>query len=61
MPITTVPVERLVCPGCYEPVLDEPPSGWPDRAGRAPEFSHRDESVLCPDAAGGFGEPVEVP
>lgn len=58
--ITTVPIERLACPGCHEPVLDEPPAGWPHRAGRAPEFSHRDGSVLCPDGRGRFGEPVEV-
>lgn len=54
-----VDLEALVCPGCGDPVAGEPPTGWPAGAGRAPEFSHRDGSVLCPDVSGRIGEPVE--
>ncbi len=60
MPIDTASIEELACAGCHESVLDEPPTGWPAAAGQAPEFSHRDGSVLCPDARGRIGEPVEV-
>lgn len=56
----TASIEGLACAGCQASVLDEPPTGWPVAAGRAPEFSHRDGSVLCPDARGRIGEPVEV-
>lgn len=55
----TVDLDALVCPGCDDPVTGEPPTGWPTGAGRAPEFSHRDGSVLCPDSSGRIGEPVE--
>ena len=61
-----MPVDRLVdptvliCPGCHEPVIGEPPQGWPASAGRVPEFSHPDGSVLCLDGAGRIGEPVEA-
>lgn len=58
---TTVDAEALVCAGCAEQVRCDPPVGWPIRAGVAPMFSHRDGSVLCPDAHGRLGEPVEVP
>lgn len=51
---------RLVCPGCHERAEGAPPVGWPDRAGRRPDFSHRDGSVLCPDARGRVPEPVEA-
>ncbi|NIB31471.1 hypothetical protein HBB16_06460, partial [Pseudonocardia sp. MCCB 268] len=60
MPITTVPIERLACPGCHEPVLDELPSGWPDWGRTMPEFSHRDGSVPA-WTTGAVREPVEVP
>lgn len=52
--------DALVCPGCAEPVCAAPPSGWPARAGVAPEWSHRDGSVLCPDGLGRVPEPVEM-
>ena len=55
-----VDIDGLVCPGCWGPVVDAPPSGWPASAGRVPEFSHPDGSVLCPDAHGRVGEPVEA-
>lgn len=55
-----VDVSDLVCPGCAGPVVDAPPSGWPARAGRCPEFSHADGSVLCPDGMGRVPEPVEA-
>ena len=55
-----IDVEDLACPGCWGPVVDAPPSGWPARAGRVPEFSHPDGSVLCPDEQGRVGEPVEA-
>ena len=55
-----VDVADLVCSGCWGPVVDAPPSGWPTRAGRAPDFSHPDGSVLCPDKQGRVGEPVEA-
>jgi len=51
---------QLVCPGCHEPAVGAPPAGWPDRAGRRPEFSHGDGSVLCPDDRGRVPEPVEA-
>lgn len=51
---------ELVCPGCADVVSCEPPLGWPASAGAAPSFSHRDGSVLCPDARGLVGEPVEA-
>ncbi|WP_143105372.1 hypothetical protein [Pseudonocardia ammonioxydans] len=51
---------ELVCPGCWDPVVDGPPPGWPARAGRAPDFSHPDGSVLCPDEYGRIGEPIEA-
>lgn len=54
-----VDVSDLVCPGCAGPVVDAPPSGWPARAGRCPDFSHLDGSVLCPDGFGRVPEPVE--
>ena len=57
---TTVDPDALVCAGCAEQVCADPPVGWPDRAGAAPLFSHRDGSVLCPDERGRLGEPVEV-
>lgn len=53
-------VTDLVCPGCTGPVVDAPPSGWSARAGRCPEFSHLDGSVLCPDGFGRVPEPVEA-
>lgn len=53
-------INELVCPGCRESVVDAPPSGWPASAGRRPEFSHRDGSVLCPDRNGRVPEPMEV-
>ncbi len=52
--------DALVCAGCAEPAVGMPPVDWPANAGQAPEYSHRDGSVLCPDAAGRIGEPVEV-
>lgn len=55
-----IDVSALSCPGCQQSVTGEPPTGWPDRAGRPPEFSHRDGSVLCPDDRGRVPEPVEV-
>lgn len=55
-----VDVTDLVCPGCWSPVVDVPPAGWPARAGHLPEFSHEDGSVLCPDGAGRVPEPVEA-
>lgn len=57
-PTDLVEVTDLVCPGCAGPVADAPPSGWPARAGRPPEFSHLDGSVLCPDRLGRVPEPV---
>lgn len=57
---TGVDPDTLVCPGCAGRVLFEPPPGWPSRAGAVPEWSHRDGSVLCPDARGRVPEPVEV-
>ncbi|MFG1637437.1 hypothetical protein ACGFKX_21645 [Pseudonocardia alni] len=59
-PTDLVDVTDLVCPGCAGPVMDAPPSGWPVRAGRSPEFSHTDGSVLCPDRFGRVPEPVEA-
>ncbi len=58
--IDLVDVTELVCPGCAGPVVDAPPSGWPASAGRCPEFSHLDGSVLCPDGVGRVPEPVEA-
>ena len=55
-----VDVTDLVCPGCWSPVVDLPPAGWPARAGHLPEFSHEDGSVLCPDGAGRVPGPVET-
>ncbi|RZT89053.1 hypothetical protein EV383_6008 [Pseudonocardia sediminis] len=55
-----IDVTDLVCPGCWEPVVDASPSGWPARAGSAPEFSHPDGSVLCPDQIGRVPDPVEA-
>lgn len=52
--------DDLVCPGCAEQVACAPPSGWPERAGARPGFSHRDGSVLCPDSRGRVPEPVEA-
>lgn len=52
--------DALVCPGCAEPVRDVPPPEWPVRAGVAPDWSHRDGSVLCPDGRGRVPEPVET-
>ena len=49
---TTVGAEDLVCPGCGYMAVPEPPIQWSAAAGRAPEFSHRDGSVLCPDGCG---------
>ncbi|RZT87341.1 hypothetical protein EV383_4260 [Pseudonocardia sediminis] len=60
VPDRLVDPDALVCPGCAEPAVGMPPLGWPAAAGRAPEFSHRDGSVLCPDQAGRIGEPVEA-
>ena len=60
MPSDTASIEGLACAGCHESVLDEPPIGWPAAAGQVPDFSHRDGSVLCPDARGRIGEPVAV-
>lgn len=59
-PIDLVDVTELVCPGCAGPVVDAPPSGWPASAGRCPDFSHLDGSVLCPDGFGRVPEPVEA-
>ena len=59
-PSGRVELGGLVCPGCGDPVADAAPSGWPARAGRAPEFSHRDGSVLCPDGRGRVPEPIEA-
>ncbi|ANY06566.1 hypothetical protein [Pseudonocardia sp. HH130630-07] len=59
-PVDLVDVTDLVCPGCTGPVVDAPPSGWSARAGRCPEFSHLDGSVLCPDGFGRVPEPVEA-
>ncbi|ALE85848.1 hypothetical protein XF36_24135 [Pseudonocardia sp. HH130629-09] len=59
-PTDPVDVTDLVCPGCASPVIDAPPSGWPARAGRSPEFSHADGSVLCPDRFGRVPEPMEA-
>ena len=60
-PVTgLVELDDLICPGCFEPVLGERPLGWPATAGVCPEFSHPDGSVLCPDAGGAIGEPVEA-
>ena len=55
-----VDVDVLVCPGCGDAVVGEPPLGWPAGAGQAPGSSHPDGSVLCPDAAGRISEPVEA-
>ena len=55
-----VDIADLVCSGCWGPVLDVPPSGWPRSAGQPPQFSHPDGSVLCPDEHGRVGEPVEA-
>ncbi|MBC3190925.1 hypothetical protein H7X46_07600 [Pseudonocardia sp. C8] len=55
-----VDLADLVCPGCWGPVVDVPPVGWPVRAGRVPGFSHPDGSVLCPDEQGRAGEPIEA-
>ncbi|MDN5916089.1 MAG: hypothetical protein L0I76_13470 [Pseudonocardia sp.] len=52
--------DALLCPGCHETAVCAPPSGWPERAGARPEFSHRDGSVLCPDGRGRVPEPVEA-
>ncbi|OLM28281.1 hypothetical protein Ae717Ps2_6620 [Pseudonocardia sp. Ae717_Ps2] len=57
---TAVRAEDLVCPGCGSTAVPEPPIQWPAAAGQAPEFSHRDGSVLCPDARGRITEPVEI-
>lgn len=57
---TEVDLDALVCPGCGEPAVGEPPSSWPAAAGAAPGFSHPDGSVLCPDGQGRVGEPVEA-
>ena len=59
-PVESVDPEALVCGGCAEQVHHAPPVGWPTAAGQAPEFSHRDGSVLCPDSRGRVGEPVEA-
>ncbi|WP_344027600.1 hypothetical protein [Pseudonocardia kongjuensis] len=59
-PIDLVDVTDLVCPGCARPVVDGPHSGWSASAGRCPEFSHLDGSVLCPDGVGRVPEPVEA-
>jgi hypothetical protein len=56
----SVDLDDLVCPGCGDPVTGEPPLGWSAGAGKAPGFSHRDGSVLCPDSAGRISEPVEA-
>jgi hypothetical protein len=58
--MTTVDISELVCPGCGDPVAATPPTGWPRAAGRRPEFSHLDGSVLCLDSRGRVGEPVEA-
>lgn len=55
-----VDLAALVCPGCGGAVAGVPPSGWPARAGLAPQFSHPDGSVLCPDEFGRVPEPVEA-
>ncbi|WP_226351577.1 hypothetical protein [Pseudonocardia sp. ICBG601] len=59
-PTDLIDVTDLVCPGCPGPVMDAPPLGWPARAGRSPEFSHTDGSVLCPDHMGRVPEPIEA-
>ncbi|WP_145981251.1 hypothetical protein [Pseudonocardia sp. HH130629-09] len=45
-----VHLDDLICPGCGDHVIGDPPLGWDASAGLAPEFSHRDGSVLCPDS-----------
>lgn len=58
--VWSVELSDLVCPGCGGSVVDAPPSGWSARAGRSPDFSHPDGSVLCPDSSGRVPEPVEA-
>lgn len=55
-----VELDELVCNGCGSCVRPESPVGWPASAGVAPEFSHGDGSVLCPDEHGRIGEPLEI-
>ncbi|MFP5023519.1 hypothetical protein [Pseudonocardia phyllosphaerae] len=50
----------LACPGCWGPVVDRPPLGWPGGAGESPDFSHTDGTVLCPDERGRVPEPVDA-
>lgn len=53
--------DELVCPGCGDRALGEPPGFWQVRAGLpVAQFSHPDRAELCRDDAGRVAEPVEV-
>ncbi len=55
--------QRLICPGCGEPAVPEPPADlttWEAHGLAVPEWSHRDRTSLCPviGPSGGY-EPAQ--